>query len=123
MNSRFGILLPGASSRKSTMLSAKGLSRLMAEGPEAELTQTENAQPALMAVSMAVLAVLREEHGIELSRLGHCVAGHSLGEYTALTAAGSFSCRRRGATATGARPRDADGGAVRRWRNGGADGP
>ena len=69
----------------------QGLSRLMAEGPEAELTQTENAQPALMAVSMAVLAVLREEHGIELIRLGHCVAGHSLGEYTALTAAGSFS--------------------------------
>jgi [acyl-carrier-protein] S-malonyltransferase len=65
--------------------------RLMADGPEAELTQTENAQPALMAVSMAVLAVLREEHGIELSRLGHCVAGHSLGEYTALTAAGSFT--------------------------------
>ena len=69
----------------------QGLSRLMAEGPEAELTQTENAQPALMAVSMAVLAVLREEHGIELIRLGHCVAGHSLGEYTALTAAGSFT--------------------------------
>ena len=67
------------------------LSRLMADGPEAELTQTENAQPALMAVSMAVLAVMREEHGIELSRLGHCVAGHSLGEYTALTAAGSFT--------------------------------
>lgn len=64
---------------------------MMADGPEAELTQTENAQPALMAVSMAVLAVLREEHGIELGRLGHCVAGHSLGEYTALTAAGSFT--------------------------------
>lgn len=67
------------------------LSQLMAEGPEAELTLTENAQPALMAVSMAVLAVLREEHGIDITRLGRCVAGHSLGEYTALTAVGSFS--------------------------------
>ncbi len=67
------------------------LSALMADGPEAELTLTENAQPALMAVSMAVLAVLRQEHGIDISRLGRCVAGHSLGEYTALTAAGSFS--------------------------------
>jgi [acyl-carrier-protein] S-malonyltransferase len=67
------------------------LSRLMAEGPEAELTLTENAQPALMAVSMAVLAVLHEEHGIDITRLGRCVAGHSLGEYTALTAVGSFT--------------------------------
>lgn len=67
------------------------LSQLMAEGPESELTLTENAQPALMAVSMAVLAVLREEHGIDITRLGRCVAGHSLGEYTALTAVGSFS--------------------------------
>ncbi|HYN38073.1 MAG TPA: ACP S-malonyltransferase [Rhodospirillales bacterium] len=66
------------------------LSQLMADGPEAELTLTENAQPALMAVSMAVLAVLREEHGVDIRRLGRCVAGHSLGEYTALTAAGSF---------------------------------
>lgn len=66
------------------------LSQLMAEGPEAELTLTENAQPALMAVSMAVLAVLRHEHGIDIARIGRCVAGHSLGEYTALTAAGSF---------------------------------
>jgi [acyl-carrier-protein] S-malonyltransferase len=66
------------------------LSRLMAGGPEAELTLTENAQPALMAVSMAVLAVLRDEHGIGINQLGRCVAGHSLGEYTALTAAGSF---------------------------------
>jgi len=67
------------------------LSRLMVDGPEAELTLTENAQPALMAVSMAVLAVLRHEHGIEIEALGSCVAGHSLGEYTALTAAGSFT--------------------------------
>ena len=63
----------------------------MRDGPERELTLTENAQPALMAVSMAVLAVLRDEHGIGVERLGRCVAGHSLGEYTALTAVGSFS--------------------------------
>lgn len=67
------------------------LSTLMAEGPEDQLTLTENAQPALMAVSMAVLAVLREEHGLGIEQLGRCVAGHSLGEYTALTAAGSFA--------------------------------
>jgi [acyl-carrier-protein] S-malonyltransferase len=67
------------------------LSRLMAEGPQEELTLTENAQPALMAVSMAVLAVLREEHGVGIADLGRFVAGHSLGEYTALTAAGSFT--------------------------------
>lgn len=67
------------------------LSRLMAEGPQDELTLTENAQPALMAVSMAVLAVLAHEYGKDLAELGRFVAGHSLGEYTALTAAGSFS--------------------------------
>ena len=67
------------------------LSRLMAEGPEQELTLTENAQPALMAVSMAVLRVLEKDFGAELSQLGAFVAGHSLGEYTALTAAGTFT--------------------------------
>lgn len=67
------------------------LSRLMAEGPEQELTLTENAQPALMAVSVAVLRVLEKDFGAELSQLGAFVAGHSLGEYTALTAAGTFT--------------------------------
>lgn len=67
------------------------LFQLMADGPENELTLTENAQPALMAVSMAVLAVMREAYGLDVTRLGCCVAGHSLGEYTALTAVGSFS--------------------------------
>jgi [acyl-carrier-protein] S-malonyltransferase len=67
------------------------LSKVMAEGPESELTLTENAQPALMAVSMAVLRVLEQEHGIELVDLGRFVGGHSLGEYTALTAAGAFT--------------------------------
>ncbi|MEX2312259.1 MAG: ACP S-malonyltransferase, partial [Rhodospirillales bacterium] len=67
------------------------LSRLMFEGPEDELTLTENAQPALMAVSMAAMAVLKFEGGIELPKVASFVAGHSLGEYSALAAAGSFS--------------------------------
>lgn len=69
----------------------QNLSRLMAEGSEQELTLTENAQPALMAVSIAVLRVLEKDFGAELSQLGAFVAGHSLGEYTALTAAGTFT--------------------------------
>lgn len=64
---------------------------LMAEGPQEQLTLTENAQPALMAVSMAVLRVLNDEFGLSIDSLGRFVAGHSLGEYTALTAAGTFS--------------------------------
>ncbi|WP_448205098.1 ACP S-malonyltransferase [Azospirillum sp. sgz302134] len=67
------------------------LSRLMFEGPEADLTLTENAQPALMAVSVAVLRVLKEEGGLSLSKHAAFVAGHSLGEYSALCAAGAFS--------------------------------
>ena len=67
------------------------LSALMWEGPEAELTLTANAQPALMAVSMAVIAVLQAEHGISIGNTAKFVAGHSLGEYSALAAAGTFS--------------------------------
>jgi [acyl-carrier-protein] S-malonyltransferase len=67
------------------------LSTLMWQGPEAELTLTANAQPALMAVSMAVLAVLQAEHGITVANAVKFVAGHSLGEYSALAAAGTFS--------------------------------
>ncbi len=67
------------------------LSKLMFEGPEDELTLTENAQLALMAVSMAAMAVLKFEGGIELPKVASFVAGHSLGEYSALAAAGSFS--------------------------------
>jgi [acyl-carrier-protein] S-malonyltransferase len=67
------------------------LSRLMFEGPEAELTLTENAQPALMAVSLAVVRVLEREGGIRLADRVAFVAGHSLGEYSALAAAGSLS--------------------------------
>ncbi|MBX6369233.1 MAG: ACP S-malonyltransferase [Rhodospirillales bacterium] len=66
------------------------LSRLMFEGPESELTLTENAQPALMAVSLAVVRVLEREGGLDLSRHAAFVAGHSLGEYSALAAAGAF---------------------------------
>ncbi len=67
------------------------LSSLMWEGPEAELTLTENAQPALMAASMAVIRVLEVEHGITVANTAQFVAGHSLGEYSALAAAGTFS--------------------------------
>ena len=65
------------------------LSRLMFDGPEAELTRTANAQPALMAVSLAVLRVLESEAGFEVTEAAF-VAGHSLGEYSALAAAGAF---------------------------------
>jgi len=65
------------------------LSRLMAEGPEDQLTLTENAQPAIMAHSMAVLRVL-ESAGVGVASAASFVAGHSLGEYSALCAAGTF---------------------------------
>jgi [acyl-carrier-protein] S-malonyltransferase len=67
------------------------LSKLMFEGPIEELTLTENAQPALMAVSLAVLRVLEAEGGIKLRDKAVLVAGHSLGEYSALAAAGAFT--------------------------------
>jgi [acyl-carrier-protein] S-malonyltransferase len=66
------------------------LSRLMFEGPESDLILTENAQPALMAVSLAVLRVLEKDGGFDLARGARYVAGHSLGEYSALAAARSF---------------------------------
>jgi [acyl-carrier-protein] S-malonyltransferase len=66
------------------------LSRLMAEGPIETLTLTENAQPALMAVSLAVLRVLESEGGLSLADKVAFVAGHSLGEYAALAAAGAL---------------------------------
>ena len=67
------------------------LSKLMFEGPAETLTLTENAQPALMAMSMAVLRTLEREGGFVLRDRASVVAGHSLGEYTALAAAGAFS--------------------------------
>ena len=66
------------------------LSGLMRNGPEDQLTLTENAQPALMAVSLAVMRVLDKEYGIAVDRAAF-VAGHSLGEYSALAAAGALS--------------------------------
>jgi [acyl-carrier-protein] S-malonyltransferase len=66
------------------------LSVLMREGPEADLTLTENAQPALMAVSMAVMRTLEKEMGVPVEKAAF-VAGHSLGEYAALAAAGAIS--------------------------------
>ena len=67
------------------------LSAIMAEGPDDALTLTENAQPAIMAHAIAVLRVLERDGGITLAEKGDFVAGHSLGEYTALCAAGAFS--------------------------------
>jgi [acyl-carrier-protein] S-malonyltransferase len=69
----------------------QSLSILMREGPEDQLTLTENAQPALMAVSLAAIRTLREEKGIGLDKRVAYVAGHSLGEYSALAAAESLN--------------------------------
>lgn len=66
------------------------LYRLMTEGPESDLTLTANAQPAIMANAIAVLRVIEREGGVSLSDKADFVAGHSLGEYTALCAAGAF---------------------------------
>lgn len=67
------------------------LSTIMWEGPDDAITLTENAQPALMAVSLAVVRVLEEEKGLNLANDAKFVAGHSLGEYSALAAAGVFT--------------------------------
>jgi [acyl-carrier-protein] S-malonyltransferase len=67
------------------------LSRLMWEGPESDLTLTENAQPAIMAASIAVVRILEKEMGLDVAKHAYLVAGHSLGEYSALCAAGAFS--------------------------------
>ena len=68
----------------------QNLSKLMREGPESELVLTENAQPALMAVSLAVVRILEKDGGKPLPVMASHVAGHSLGEYSALAAAGSL---------------------------------
>jgi [acyl-carrier-protein] S-malonyltransferase len=70
---------------------SQNLSRLMWQGPEDELTLTENAQPAIMAASMAVIRVLQKGSHLDLARHARLVAGHSLGEYTALAAADAFT--------------------------------
>ena len=68
----------------------QSLFKIMTEGPDEALTLTENAQPAIMANSIATLRVLEREGGIRLADKASFVAGHSLGEYTALCAAGAF---------------------------------
>ncbi len=67
------------------------LSRLMFEGPENDLTLTENAQPAIMAASLAALRVMQQETGFDIKKRAALVAGHSLGEYSALCAAEAFT--------------------------------
>lgn len=68
----------------------RSLSKIIFEGPEEQLNLTENTQPALMAVSMAAIRVIQKQGGIDIGKSCAFVAGHSLGEYSALTAAGSF---------------------------------
>ncbi|MDP3161789.1 MAG: ACP S-malonyltransferase [Reyranella sp.] len=68
----------------------QNLSKLMREGPENDLVLTENAQPALMAVSLAIIRIIEKDGGKPLSALASHVAGHSLGEYSALAAAGTL---------------------------------
>jgi [acyl-carrier-protein] S-malonyltransferase len=70
---------------------SQNLSKLMFEGPEDTLTLTENAQPALMAMSVAVVRVLEGQGKMDLAKTASFVAGHSLGEYSALAAVGTFS--------------------------------
>ena len=67
------------------------LSKLMWEGPESDLVLTENAQPAIMAASYAIVRVLQKEGGLDFPRHVRLAAGHSLGEYTALAAVGAFT--------------------------------
>lgn len=70
---------------------SQNLSKIMFEGPESDLNLTENTQPALMAVSVAVVRILEKQGGIDLTKAASFMAGHSLGEYSALTAAKSFT--------------------------------
>ena len=70
---------------------SQNLSRLMWEGPDADLILTENAQPAIMAASLAIVRVLQREAGFDAAKHARLVAGHSLGEYSALCAAGAFT--------------------------------
>lgn len=70
---------------------SQNLSSIMWEGPEQQLTLTENAQPALMAASLAVLRVLEKDYGVVTAKTAQFLAGHSLGEYSAFCAAGAVS--------------------------------
>jgi [acyl-carrier-protein] S-malonyltransferase len=71
----------------------RDLSKIIFEGPEEVLTNTENSQPAIMTVSIAILEVLKKETGFEIDRLCNAVAGHSLGEYVALYASESLNLK------------------------------
>ena len=95
------------------------LTDIIWDGPAETLQLTENAQPALMAVSIATLRVLETEAGFSVGRDAAFVAGHSLGEYSALAAAGSLSVSDTATPAAYPRPCDAEGGAGRRRRDGG----
>jgi [acyl-carrier-protein] S-malonyltransferase len=92
-----GVALSGASRAARDVFEAvdealgQNLFRLMRDGPDDELRLTENAQPAIMANSMAVFAALTREGNVDLAKAAQFVAGHSLGEYSALCAAGSFN--------------------------------
>ena len=92
-----GVALSGASRAARDVFEAvdealgQNLFRLMRDGPDDELRLTENAQPAIMANSMAVFAALTREGHVDLAKAAQFVAGHSLGEYSALCAAGSFN--------------------------------
>ncbi|MCQ2735153.1 MAG: ACP S-malonyltransferase [Alphaproteobacteria bacterium] len=70
---------------------SQNLYKIMTEGPDSELTMTENTQPALMAMSAAIVNVLQKAFGVNLKEKGAYVAGHSLGEYSAAYTAGVFS--------------------------------
>jgi [acyl-carrier-protein] S-malonyltransferase len=70
---------------------SQDLFKIMCEGPDDALNLTENTQPALMAVSIAIMRVLEKQGGLNLKDIAAYVAGHSLGEYSALTAAGTFT--------------------------------
>ena len=114
---------PRACSTRSMRRSARSSARSCGKGRPTTLTLTENAQPALMAVSLAAMRVLEAEAGLDLARDAQFVAGHSLGEYSALAAAGRLQHRRCRAAAAHARARHAEGGAGRRRRDGGAARP
>ncbi len=70
---------------------SQDLFKIMCEGPDDALNLTENTQPALMAVSVAIMRILEKQGGLDLKKTAKFVAGHSLGEYSALTAAGTFT--------------------------------
>ena len=107
-------------SRRSMRRSARSSPSIIWEGPAETLTLTENAQPALMAVSLAAMRVLEAEAGVDLARDAQFVAGHSLGEYSALAAARRAHDRRHRAALAHPRSCHAEGGAGRHRRHGGA---